>query len=189
MAWVGGDPYVANGGGGVMLSAPFGNLTVSPSVEWQRATYQADPGATLGTSNWLTVGTSISARFTDDFTMNTGVYYRRAGRAANAWQDYDAVWGEISFALRFAPPVETIAQKWTLAPFVRVSDTAFDAADPAIATIARRDFRWQVGAGLDMPLTAHFGLSLAATYERVDSTVTNYGYDNWSVLFGPTARF
>ncbi len=109
--------------------------------------------------------------------------------AANAWQDFDAVWGEVSFAWHFAPPVETIAQQWTLAPFVRLSDTAFDASAPSFAPITRRDFEWQLGAALDMPLSAHFGLSLAATYERVDSTVTNYSYDNWSVLFGPTARF
>ena len=188
-AWVGGDPYVTNGGGGVALSAPLGNLTVSPSIEWQRAAYNPDPGATLGTADWLTAGASVAARFTNDFSMNASVYYRRAGQADNAWQDYDAVWGEVSFALRFAPPVETIAQKWTLAPFLRLSDTAFDAPDTSIAPTTRRDFKWQVGAALDMPLTAHSGLSLAATYERVDSTIANYSYDNWSVLFGPTARF
>ncbi len=189
--WVGGDPYGTNAGAGVSLSVPIGGgFTVSPSVEWQRATYNPTPGATLGTADWLTAGMSIAARFSDAFSLNGSVYYRRAGAAANAWQDYDAVWGEVSFAWRFAPPVETIAQQWTLAPFVRLSNTMFDAPDQSIApTITRRDFKWQVGAALDMPLNAHFGLSLAATYERIDSTVTNYSYDNWSVLFGPTARF
>ena len=185
----GGAPYGTNAGAGVSLSVPIGGgLTLSPSVEWQRAGYNPTPGATLGTADWLTAGMSIAARFSDAFSLNGSVYYRRAGAAANAWQDYDAVWGEVSFALRFAPPVETIGQKCTLAPFLRLSDTAFDAPDTWISSMTRRDFKWQVGAALDMPLNAHLGLSLAATYERVDSTVINYSYDNWSVLFGPTAR-
>ncbi len=187
--WAGGNPYMDNGGAGVSLSVPIGDLTLSPSVEWQRAAYNPTPGATLGTADWLTAGMSIAARFSDAFSFNGSVYYRRAGAAANAWQDFDAVWGEVGFVWRFAPPVETIAQQWTLAPFVRLSDTAFEAPDPSIAPISRRDFKWQMGAALDMPLNAHFGLSLAATYEQVNSTITNYSYDNWSVLFGPTAQF
>ena len=190
-AWVGGDPYVADAGAGVSLSAPFGSgLVVSPSVEWQHAAYTADPGATLGTANWLTTGLAVAAHMTDDLSVNASITYRRAGDAANAWQAYDAVWGEIGFALRFAPPIDTIAQKWTLAPFVRLSNTSFDAPDPSIAPgITRNDHKWQVGAALDAPLTDHLGLSLAATYERVDSSIPNYSYDNWSILFGPTARF
>ncbi len=189
-AWAGGDPYSADGGAGVSLSAPFGGLTLSPSVEWQRATYNPAPGATLGTSDWLTAGMSMAARFSDAFSLNGSVYYRRAGAAAYASQDFNAVWGELDFVWRFAPPIESIAQQWTLSPFVRLSSTMFDAPDLSIAPgITRHDRKWQVGAALDAPLTADLGLSLAATYERVDSNVTNYSYDNWSVLFGPTARF
>jgi hypothetical protein len=188
--WVGGDPYGINAGAGVSLSAPVGGLTLSPSLEWQRATYNPDPGATLGTADWLTGGASVGVRFSDAFSLTGSVSYRRAGAAANPWQDFDAVWGEVGLAWHFAPPLDTIAQKWTLAPFLRLSDTLFDAPDPSVAPgIRRHDRKWQVGAVLDMPLTAHFGLSLAATYERFDSSVTNYSYDNWSVLFGPTARF
>jgi hypothetical protein len=42
---------------------------------------------------------------------------------------------------------------------------------------------------VDAPLTAHLGLSAAFSYQRNDSNITNFAYDNWSVLGGPTARF
>ena len=43
--------------------------------------------------------------------------------------------------------------------------------------------------GIDAPLTASFGVSTIISYSKVNSTIPNYRTDNFSVSFGPTARF
>jgi hypothetical protein len=46
-----------------------------------------------------------------------------------------------------------------------------------------------VGALFNAPITRNFGLSAAVQYDKTDSSLPNYRLDNFSVMFGPTARF
>jgi hypothetical protein len=190
-AWVGGAPYDATGGGGVSLSAPFGKaLTVSPFVEWQKATYpNADPTATLGTADWLTTGASAGLRLSDTVSLNVAFSYRRSD-GVNAWQSNDQFSEEFDMPIRLDPPLASIGQKWTVTPFAVLTQTAFDAPNAAIdPATTRDDSKWQLGVALDAPLTTHLGLAAAVSYERSNSNIANYSYDNWSVVIGPTARF
>lgn len=190
-AWVGGSPYDTSGGAGVSLSMPFGKaLTVSPSVEWQHSDYpNNDPSQPLGTSDWLTTGASASLRLSDAVSLNAAFNYRR-GSAINAWQSYNQFSEEFDLPIRFDPPLAAIGQKWTLTPFALLTQTGFDAPNDAIDPgTTRSDNTWQVGVALDAPVNAHLGISAAVTYQRQNSSIPNYSYDNWSVLGGPTARF
>ena len=191
VASLSGSEYVSSGGGGVSLSAPFGKaLTISPMVEWQHATYPSSDDTTpVGTADWLTTGASASLRLNDAISLNASFGYRRAN-AIYDWQSYNQFVEEFDVPIRFNPPIESIGQKWTLTPFAIFTQTAFDAPNPAIShDLTRNDNKWQVGFALDAPVTAHLGLSLAVSYERDDSNIVNYSYDNWSILGGPTARF
>ena len=190
-AWVGGDPYTTDGGVGVSLSAPLGSaLTVSPWIEWQRAAYDnTDASSLVGTSDQTTAGVSASARLSETVSANAKFSYQRAD-AAYAWQSNGQFTEEFDLPVRFDPPSSRIAQKWTLTPFVSLTQTTFDEGNPtALDTSRRSDSKWQAGVALDAPVTAHFGLAAAVTYERNQSSIPNYSYDNWSALVGPTARF
>ena len=189
-AWVGGSPYDTSGGAGVSLSMPFGKaLTISPSVEWQHADYpNNDPTQPLGTADWLTTGASASLRLSDTVSLNAAFNYRRSS-ALNAWQSYNQFSEEFDLPIRVDPPLASIGQKWTLTPFAILTQTGFDAPDIAVAPATRRDDTWEVGVALDAPINAHLGISAAITYQRQNSNIPNYSYDNWSVLGGPTARF
>jgi hypothetical protein len=189
--WLGGTDYNTSGGAGVSLSAPFGKaVTISPMVEWQRSTYPTSDYTTVfGDSDWLTAGASASIRLNDAISLNASFGYRRAS-AIYAWQSSNQFVEAFDVPIRFNPPVERIGQKWTLTPFAILTQTAFDAPDDNVDPwTTRDDNKWQVGFAIDAPVTAHLGLSFALTYERNDSNIVNYSYDNWSILGGPTARF
>lgn len=190
-AWVGGAGYNTSAGAGVSLSAPIGKtLTLTPMVEWQHATY---PGSNLdttyGDSDWLTTGLSGTLRFSDAVSLNASFGYRRSS-AVNDWQSNNAFAEEFDLPIRFDPPLKSIGQKWTVTPFLILTQTSFDAPNYIVdPNVARKDNGWQAGFAIDAPLTAHLGLSAAFSYQRNNSDITNYAYDNWSVLGGPTARF
>ena len=83
-----------------------------------------------------------------------------------------------------------ITRNWSVAPFARYIETKFDAANPFIdPNIVRRDGQWSVGALFDAPITNYLGVSMAVQYDKTTSTLPNYRLDNFSVMFGPTARF
>jgi hypothetical protein len=83
-----------------------------------------------------------------------------------------------------------IPRKWTFGPYLRLLRTEYDAPNPFIDPAAeRRDNEWRVGAMLDMPLTPYLGLSAIVQYARTSSTLPNYRNENFSAVFGPTARF
>lgn len=189
---VGGASPSTNAGAGVTLTAPLGNdVALSPFVEWQRAWYDnaSNQNATLGNSDIVNTGLSAAIKFSDAVQMTVKGGYDR-GTAANGYQSYTGYSAEIAFALRFDPPSRTMAHKWTLGPFARFSSIAFDAPNANIdPTVARSDRSWEVGVGLDAPLTPHFGFNAAVTYARTNSNIPNYSYDDWSAMLGTTARF
>lgn len=190
-AWLGGSDYETSAGVGVSLSAPFGKaLTISPMVEWQRTSYPGSGfSSVVGDADWLTTGANASLRLNDAISLNASFGYRRAN-AAFGWQSSNAFVEEINVPIRFNPPLEKIGQKWTVTPFAIFTQTGYDAPNDIIdPSTTRNDSKWQVGFAIDAPVTAHLGLSAAVTYERADSNIINYSYDNWSILGGPTARF
>ena len=83
-----------------------------------------------------------------------------------------------------------MSRNWSIAPFARWIDTRFDAANPFIdPLVARADHQWSVGALFNAPVTKNFGISAAVQYDKTNSSLPNYRLDNFSVMFGPTARF
>ncbi|HEY5080666.1 MAG TPA: tetratricopeptide repeat protein [Bauldia sp.] len=189
--WVAGAPYTTEGGGGVTLSAPFGKmLTITPYIEWQRADYSnGDPANQLGTADMLTAAASAALKLGDAVTLNGGFSYQRS--TADMPDQSNTQYSEqFSVAFRFDPPFAHIAQKWTLTPFVGFTQTAFDIPNPAVDPgVTRSDTSWQAGVAFDTPLTAHFGVAGALTYQNTASNIINYSFDDWSAIIGPTLRF
>lgn len=191
--WLGGSSYFSTVGAGVALQFPVNNrFSFGPDFDWRRADFKngdLTPVSGFNSGDWFTVGMSASALIAQQIKLDMRGLYRR-GESAFAFQSFDQWGAEAALTFEFAPPFEKISRNWSVAPFVRRVETRFDAANPFIDPLTiRRDGTWSVGALFDMPLTGTFGLSTAVQYDRTDSTLPNYRLDNFSVMFGPTARF
>ncbi len=192
-AWVSGSSYVSSIGGGASLSIPVTTrITVEPDLQWTRADFNTGNLAavsTFGSGNWLTGSVATSVKIDDQLQLTARTAYRR-GDAALTWQAFDQWSGEAALTFSFAPPLEAITRNWSISPFIRVVNTRFDAANPAIDPLVRRaDLEWITGAVLDMPINASFGISTTVQFDHTTSTLPNYQFDNLSFLIGPTARF
>jgi hypothetical protein len=191
--WVGGASYLASYGAGVTASIPFlQRFTLTPEIEWRRADIKAgDLAATsaFNSGNWVTAGLGLAVDLNADLRLESRGAFRH-GDAAFAFSSFDQWVAEASLTWWFAPPSDAIPRNWSLSPFVRLIKTDFKAPNPAIdPAITRHDTEWIAGMRLDSPLTASFGLSTVVQYNRTQSNLSNYSLDNWSVMFGPTARF
>jgi hypothetical protein len=191
--WLGGSSYLSTGGAGVSAKIPFGDrFSIGPEFEWRRAEVNSGdvvPVSTLSSGNWYTAGISSTTEIAQQIRLDARGLYRRADSQVG-FQSYNQWVVEAALSFAFAPPFDFVSRNWSIAPFARYIRTEFDAANPFIdPLITRRDTEWIAGVVVDTPLTKTFGLSTVVQYDKVGSTLPNYRQDNFSVMFGPTARF
>lgn len=193
-SYVGGSNYLNVGGAGVDLRLPFGEeLALEPGVEWRYLGVSSGgffPSvATIATGNAVTASVAASYRPLDDVRLETRVAFTRAN-AALASQSFDRIEAQGLLRIDFDPPLELVGRKWSLAPYARIFEIAFDAADPVLDPWrARRDVAWTTGVAFEASLTPWLGLSSTFEYARNDSNLPNFKTNNLSVWFGPVARF
>jgi len=192
-SWVGGSSYLATGGAGVALNFPTGTrFAWGPSFEWRRADFTNSPLQTFsgyGSGNWYTGALGGSWQIMQTLRLEGRGLYRR-GDADFVYQAFDA-WGlEAALTWEFAPPFVSIPRNWSISPYVKYTNTKFDAPNPNIdpATV-RHDNQWNTGAILNTPITKAIGFTTTLQYDHNSSTLPNYRLNNFSVIAGPTFRF
>jgi hypothetical protein len=191
--WLGGISYLGTAGAGVSASIPLGaRLTLGPEFEWRRADFNTGdvvPLSSFNSGNWFTTGLSVSSPITQQLRLDARGSYRH-GDAQFNFQAFNQWVGEAALTYSFAPLFGEAPRNWNVSPFVRLIRTEFNAPNPAIdPAVAQRDTEWIGGVMLDTPLTKTFGLSTVVQYDHTDSTLPNYRQNNFSAMFGPTARF
>ena len=191
--WLGGSTYLSSGGAGVSMKIPVNDrFTFGPDFEWRRSDFRTRdvvPVSSFNSGDFYTGGVSGSLNVTQRIKLDMRGVVRR-GDSALAFQSFDQWGAEAALTFQFSPPFETITRNWSVAPFARYTETRFDAANPFIDPLTlRRDNQWSVGALFDAPITNMLGVSVAVQYDKTNSTLPNYRLDNFSVMFGPTARF
>lgn len=191
--WLGGSTYLSTGGAGVSVKIPVNDrFTFGPDFEWRRSNFDTRdrvPVSSFNSGDWYTAGLTGSFNITQRVKLDTRGIFRR-GESGFAFQSFDQWAIEAALTFQFTPPFEMITRNWSVAPFARYVETKFDAANPFIdPNIVRRDGQWSVGALFDAPITNYLGVSVAVQYDKTTSTLPNYRLDNFSVMFGPTARF
>lgn len=193
-SYVGGSNYLNAGGAGVSLRLPFGDeMSIEPGVEWRRLA--VDQGgffpsvATLAAGNAVTASIGGFYKPREDVRLETRVAFTRAN-AILASQSFDQIDAQALLRIDFDPPFELIGRKWSVAPYGRIFQIAFDATDPVLDPWrARRDVAWTTGVTFEAPVTPWLGFSSTFEYARNDSNLPNFKTDNLSVWFGPVARF
>lgn len=189
--WVGGSSYFSTAGAGVGVKIPVNDrFTFGPDFEWRRSDFRTiDPVAGFNSGDWYTTSLVASWNIAQQIKLDARGLYRR-GDSAFAFQSFDQWAMEAALTLEFGPPFVWMSRNWSVAPFVRWIETRFDAPNPFIdPLIARNDNQWSVGALFNAPVTKNFGISAAVQYDKTNSSLPNYRLENFSVMFGPTARF
>jgi hypothetical protein len=197
---LGSNSYLNTGGAGASVRAEFSpDIWLEPGAEWRglwvdqgRGIFGISPYATLSTlatGDVVTGYLSGSYRILDGVRLDGRVAYSRAN-AGFAAQSSDQVDVQAMLRLEVDPPLPMIARRWTIAPYARFTNIAFDKANLLVNPfVARHDAAWTYGIMLDAPVTDAIGFAGNLEFARNDSNLPNYKTQNVSVSFGPTVKF
>lgn len=198
LSWIGGSQYLNSGGAGLSLRMqPWSFFTIEPGFEWRRLSVNnplfgapgVGPVTALGSGNIYLVSIAGDYKINDWISFEARPIYARS-QAFNVWQSFDEGGFDAALKWEFSPPFPSIPRRWMVMPYVRVLTARFDQPDPIVSpTVLRRDTDYYFGVLTDLPITANFGVSAMLQYARSDSNISNFRYDNISVMFGPNARF
>jgi hypothetical protein len=200
VSMLGSNNYLNAGGAGASVRVELApDVYLEPGAEWRglwvqpvRGVFGPSPFQTLSTLATGDVATGYllgSYRLLDDVRLDGRVAYSRA-TAGYAAQSSDQVDVQAMLRVEVDPPHPMIARRWTIAPYARFTNLAFDAANPLVNPfVARRDTAWNYGVVLDAPVTETFGFAGNLEFMRNDSNLPNFKTQNVSVSFGPTAKF
>jgi len=172
---------------------------LEPGVEY-RSLYVNDGGpspwnwaahtvSTLATGDVYTGSLNAFYRFNDMVKFEGRGAYSRANAALSS-QSSDTI--DLQAMLRFEidPPLPEIPRRWTIAPYARFMQMAFDSPNFLVDPLhARRDDAWTYGVALDAPMGPQWGFTGHLEYLRNDSNIPNFRLHDLSVVFGPVAKF
>lgn len=191
--------YFAGGGGGASMRFIFNNATVAriePSVEYrERRFYDSGP---FPTSSQQSGGLTTVAVKGEGLLFNKVYWFGRTAfdrtdMADNTYSyfGYDRYSVDIGFPIPFTLPwFDNTTRQYYLTPLAGFSHTQFAQANPNVdVDVVRRDREWRAGLMLDAQIYANYGIRTHIMYSAIESNLPNYVMNNFSVSFGPTARF
>ncbi len=192
--------YLNNGGAGISFRKDFGHTaSLEPGFEYRSLyVYNGGPqlwniaahtAATLASGDVYTGYASGFYRFNDSLRLEARGAYSRAN-AVVASQSSDTIDLQATLQFEFDPPTTQIPRRWSIAPYVRFMQTAFDSANFLVDPWrARRDDAWTWGAAFDAPIGGRWGFRGLLEYLKNDSNIQNYRMNDFSIVFGPVAKF
>jgi len=192
--------YLNDGGGGITFRKNFGReLVLEPGFEY-RSLYVNNGGpwtwnwaahtvSTLASGDVYTGSLNAFYRFNDWVKLEGRGVYSRANTFLSS-QSSDTIDFEAMLRLEFDPPLRELPRRWTLAPYARFMQIAFDSPNFLVDPFrARRDDAWSYGIAFDAPIGPQWGFTGHIEYLRNDSNIPNFKLQDLSVIFGPVARF
>lgn len=106
------------------------------------------------------------------------------------FQDNRQLVGTLGYQIAYPAPFDLSALSWTTNAYVTRSVYNYGGSDPLVdPNVTRRDRVWRLSAVENMPITNDVGLYLQLQYDRDNSTLLNFSYSNFTVLFGPQVHF
>jgi hypothetical protein len=197
---VGDINYANDGGGGITFRKDFGrDFMLEPGFEYRRL-YVYDGGpwawnwaaytvATIATGDVYTGSLNASYRFNDMVWLEGRGAYSRANTILSS-QSSDTIDFQAMLHFEFDPPLPEIPRRWTIAPYARFMQVAFDSPNFLVDPLrARRDDAWTFGVSLDAPIGPRWGFAGRLEFLRNDSNIPNFKMQDVSVVFGPVAKF
>lgn len=109
-----------------------------------------------------------------------GEYFVRRVSAQRAQYDFDSHELRASYVLTYRSPLAS-GTHWTTVLWAGVLHRTYDAADPAVSTIAHKDREWRLGIHQSIPLVPQWSMLLSAEHARNRANLPNYRYKNTSI--------
>lgn len=197
---LGGQSYLNSGGGGVTIRTPISTkLIIDPGVE-ARSLYVnrnniANGGLLYSTVSTLATGNAISGyisgsyQLSQDMRVESRVAYTRANADISV-QSSNQIDVQTMFRYEFGAPIEDVAFKWAVSPYVRFTHLAFDSANALVDPwTSRTDTVWMGGSAFDLPLTSNVGFFGNVEFAQNYSNISNFQAQNFSVSIGPLVKF
>jgi hypothetical protein len=168
---------------------PF--AVVEPSFEYRQRDFFDTvnfPTASMQTGHLMTTAFAAEGVVPGWMKYAVRAAYDRNDTAFD-WQTYDR-WG-----VDVGVPIEFVttwfgARQWVVTPNAGFSWVRYAGPDPIVDPMTtRRDTDWRVGTIVDVQIAQNFGARLQVGYEKNNSNLPNYTFNNFTVAFGPTLRF
>ncbi|MBS0529084.1 MAG: hypothetical protein JSS22_06805, partial [Proteobacteria bacterium] len=190
--WLGDANYFSAGGGGVSARTTAGDLGLLEAYVEQRHRdfYNSAyfPTASEQTGDLLSAAVTSDLRFGPlHWTTRVGYDQNRAIFDYNSYKRYSI---DMAFPYEFTLPMFGTPHQFVIAPTVGYSWANYIAPNPIVdPIIIRNDREQRYGAIFDAQVYENIGVRTQIQYSKINSTLSNYSTDNFSVSIGPTARF
>jgi len=186
-------------GGGPGFSARY--ITKNKALAWiealveyrYRTFYDSQnfPTSSQQTGGLLTVGLRAAGTIVDHLEWFARLGFDRANTAGNFdFNDYHHVGFDVGFPVSFELPVLDSKRAWVVTPTFGMSYYNYFQANPLIdPIIVRKDHDWHGGIAFDAQIYGRYGMRVQFLYQDLQSTLSNFRMQNYSVSAGPTYRF
>jgi hypothetical protein len=192
LVWLGEAPYFQAIGGGGSLRWRYGdNVFVETYVEERHRRFfdsASFPTSSQQTGDLLSAGIAAELRYGFVRWLTRLTYDHN--NAVFSYNTYDRWSVDVGLPLEFYVPFAGTNHQIVFTPTAGYSDTPYK--DPNVLIdplVTRHDKEVRVGGILDVQLYGSFGLRTQVTQTWVHSTLVNFTTKNFTVAFGPTARF
>jgi hypothetical protein len=187
--------YIESNGAGFSIRGPLGNFGLAEGyVEHRyRRFFDSDefPTASEQTGNLLTAAINTELRFgVVKLTTRVG-YDRNNARKFFDYNSYDRFSVDVGLPIEFSVPgFDGTQRQVVVTPTYGYSETRYDDPNWIIDPfVTRQDRETRVGGIIDIQLYQNYGLRTTITQTWIISNLPNYDTKNFTVAFGPTARF
>jgi hypothetical protein len=187
--------YIESSGAGFSIRGPLGNFGLAEGyVEHRyRRFFDSDefPTASNQTGNLLISAINAELRF-GFLRLTTRVGYdRNNARALFDFNSYDRFSVDVGLPIEFSvPSFDGTPRQVVITPTYGYSETRYDEPNWIVDPFTVRfDRETRLGGVIDVQLYQNWGLRTTITQTWILSNLPNYDMKNFSVAFGPTARF
>ncbi|MDQ8727941.1 tetratricopeptide repeat protein [Bradyrhizobium sp. LHD-71] len=185
--------YIESGGAGFSIRGPLGSFGLAEGyIEHRhRRFFDSDefPTASEQTGNLTTAAINAELRF-GVVRLTTRVGFDR-NNARFDYNSYDRWSADVGLPMEFSVPgFDGAPRQVVVTPTAGYSDTRYDEPNWIVDPfVFRKDREARVGGIIDVQLYQNYGLRTTITHTWIDSNLPNYDLKNFTVAFGPTARF
>ena len=187
--------YIESSGVGFSIRGPLGSFGLAEGyVEHRyRRFFNSDefPTAAEQTGNLLTAAINTELRF-GFVRLTTRVGYdRNDARKFFDFNSYERFSIDAGLPIEFSVPgFDGVARQVVVTPTAGYSESHYDEPNWIVdPLVARLDRETRVGGIIDVQLYQNWGLRTTIGQTWIRSNLPNYDMKNFSVAFGPTARF
>jgi tetratricopeptide (TPR) repeat protein len=188
--------YFTAPGAGVSMRFNLGDFAkVEPFVEIRDRTFRdsmAFPTAAQQSGTLTTVGVAAEgAAFGPVRWFGRATFDRNhTDEGVFDFNGYERWSIDVGFPVAFSMPWGASTRQMVVTPTAGLSRAEYGGANITVdPDTVRHDREWRVGMLFDVQLYERYGLRTQVQYARNHSNLSNYDFSNFSVTFGPTARF